>query len=69
MNTDRLILASSTILLGFVFMALVLATAYPAKAEQPDYELIANCIAEFDYTHPDQPMMDNLVIALEECQR
>lgn len=35
---------------------------------EPDYEAQANCIAEYDYTHPRQSQMDNLVAALKECR-
>lgn len=50
---------------------IVLAVYHVEKHEappEPDYRMQADCIAEFDYTHPGRSMMDNLIIALEVCR-
>lgn len=39
-----------------------------AEPDRPDWNRIADCIAEYDYHHPERTQMDNLVIALKECQ-
>jgi hypothetical protein len=33
-----------------------------------DAQLIANCIAEYDYQYPERSRLDNLVISLELCR-
>lgn len=38
------------------------------STNEPNYELQANCIAEYDYTHPQQSKFDNLVAALQVCR-
>lgn len=66
-------IARGAVLFVLIYAVLTLADSFSASyieptSDKPDYELQANCIAEYDYTHPDRSMMDNLVIALEECR-
>jgi len=56
--------ASGTWLAIALFFAIL-----PDSQPKPNYEMQANCIAEYDYQHPERPMMDNLIIALQRCQR
>jgi hypothetical protein len=50
------------------FLALNLFVGLTNDDNKPNYEARANCIAEFDYQHPERTMMDNLVIALKTCR-
>lgn len=38
------------------------------RTTEQNYEQVANCIAEYDYQHPERSQIDNLVISLKECQ-
>ena len=33
-----------------------------------DFEMQANCIEEYVYTHPENPIHDNLIAGLKECR-
>lgn len=48
-----------------VFLLLIFATD---EGRQTDYEMQANCIAEYAYTNPQQDRFDNLITALERCR-
>ena len=50
-----------------IVATLVVALTAQADNAPTNYELLANCIAEYDYHHPEQPQFDNLVAALREC--
>lgn len=51
------------------FSIAVFAVLTAPQSKEPDYEAQANCVAEYDYTHPERNQMDNLVIALRRCSQ
>lgn len=54
---------ATTLVCGAIALLVVTTTDKPTR----DYEAIANCIAEYDYKHYNNNMMNNLVAALELC--
>jgi len=42
--------------------------AFADNSPPTDAELIANCIAEYDYQYPERSQLDNLVISLDICR-
>jgi hypothetical protein len=55
--------------LFFITVAYALAVTNSTADVRPDYEAQANCIAEYDYQHPERQTMDNLVAALQLCKK
>ena len=60
-------------IIGWIIIFFLAYSAYTmdfiANDPKPiNYEQQANCIAEFDYQHPNATMMDNLVVSLRKCK-
>lgn len=53
-------------LIGLVVLAFL---PPPWPQESPDYPRMAECVAEYTYTHPMRDRMRELAIALQECDR
>ena len=67
----RFLRGLTVLALFYIVMTIaVVLTAHDAntRSTKTNYEMQAQCIAEYDYQHPERTMMANLEAALEVCR-